>query len=150
MQIATGPTEFLAQWAAKKIGIEAFDRLHSAIGVCRDGKLAAVAVYTNHRKHPEGGSVEISFAADSPRWATREAVRLFLAHPFYSLGCHRITAIVEKRRKRSRKLCRGVGFVLEGKARKALPGKRDACIYGLLKEEFEAGKYGQGLSAVAA
>jgi RimJ/RimL family protein N-acetyltransferase len=143
MQIVTEPVEYLAQWAADRIrGVEHFDN-PAAIGVCRGDQLAAVAVYTDIKRWKGGGDCQISFAADTPKWATRETIGLFLGTPFQALGVSRITALVKKGHKRSRKLIEGVGFKREGAVRRADPDGSTLIIYGLLKEEFEAGKYGR-------
>ena len=69
--------------------------------------------------------------------------------PFDQWGCNRITAVVDKHFTHSRRLVEGVGFKLEGVVRKVLPGDwkypsgRDAVIYGLLRQDFEEGRFGQ-------
>jgi RimJ/RimL family protein N-acetyltransferase len=55
-------------------------------------------------------------------------------YPFNQLGCRRMTAMVGRRNKRSRKICEGLGFKLEGVHLKGLDGEQDVFSYGLLKE----------------
>lgn len=143
MQVVTEPVDFLADWAAKRIpGCTEF-KDPAAVGICRDGKLACVVVYTMLGSWKDGGHAEVSFASDNPRWATKEAVNLLLGIGFYTLGCSRLTARIEKRLRRSRKLVEGLGFVREGAMRQATPEGRTVILYGLLRKEFEEGKYGQ-------
>lgn len=121
----------LARWASERLGIE-FDK-YQTLGVLRGGQLAAVAVYHDYRE----GGVQISFVSDTPRWASREALRVILIdYPFDKLKVNRVTAVCRKKNKRVRRLLEGVGFKLEGVHRKGFPDG-DACSYGLLKEDFK-------------
>ncbi|MNO01960.1 putative ribosomal N-acetyltransferase YdaF [compost metagenome] len=70
-------------------------------------------------------------------------VRSFLNVYFNDLGFHRITAEVYDYNTRSRKLLERLGFVEEGRLRKARfwnGGFHDIIVYGLLAEEFFKGK----------
>jgi len=61
----------------------------AAIGVIdEDGKLIGGLVY--HNWDPEAGVVEISGAATSPRWLTRETIRHMYQFPFHQLGCQMV------------------------------------------------------------
>lgn len=102
----------------------------TAIGVARDGILIAGIAYTRFT----GAAVEMAIAADRPSWASPRVLAALFAYPFVQLGCRRVTAITARRNKRCRRLLEGVGFVLEGKARHALPDD-DAMIYGMLRRE---------------
>ncbi len=99
-------------------------------------------------------SIEVSFAFDSPLWATNYVLGAVCRYPFDQLGCIRVTAICAKKNKRSRQMVERIGFKLEGVARKAF-GKDDACIYGLLRpecrflEENNGQKFATGTPAAA-
>lgn len=140
MKVIANPkySQYLCAWAQKKIDGARFGEGAQALGVFRNDKLAAVAVYNNFSKTKAGGNIFIHFAAETPRWATREAIRFFLSYPFRQLGCNRITATIAKSNKPSRKLVYGIGFKLEGVMRAAAPDGKDFCIYGLTKDEFES------------
>jgi RimJ/RimL family protein N-acetyltransferase len=102
-----------------------------ALGVVRQNRLVGGIVYHNFR----GCDVEVVGAFEDPRWALPGSLRALFAYPFETLRCARITAIVARRNKRARRLCEGLGFRLEGVARKAIDGKQDAMIYGMLRAE---------------
>lgn len=109
-------------------------------------KLAGAVVYFCYR-HP---SIEVAIFSDDPRWAlNRDMVAEIIAYPFVQLGCKRITAMVDKHNKRSRKMVKRLGFVEEGKLREA-GDKGDVFIYGLLPNEYRLKSYGQEIDTHAA
>lgn len=129
----------IIEWVSRRIdGYDGFENA-VAIGVVRQGKIICGVVYHNYRQ--SGPSIEISFAADDPRWATKTNIHHLLAYPFEQLGCERVTGLVLEDNKTAIKFDEGVGFEQEGRIRRAHQGK-DILIYGLLREDFFNGKYG--------
>src|SRR6185436_12594652 len=59
-----------------------------AIGVLEDGKLIGGIVY--NQWNPEAGTIEITAAAISPRWLTRETIDHMYTYPFDQLGCQMV------------------------------------------------------------
>jgi RimJ/RimL family protein N-acetyltransferase len=127
----------VAAWVAARIPVRVSFEKCAAIGVAVDGKLIAGAVFTNYRELAHGKDIEVSFAADSPRWATRQNIRSIFSYPFTQLNCVRLTTIVSRKNKRARKLDVGLGFKLEGMVRKGYDGKYDAAVYGMLRSEAD-------------
>jgi hypothetical protein len=129
----------MAQWCAERLNepLEAFGfnrhgfPLFECIGFSRDDKLVCVVVLY----HKTTNGVFVSFAADTPRWASKENIAAWGNWIFVQMGLDRATATIKKSNKRSRKFVEGVGFRVEGKLRKAVKGE-DMIVYGLLKEEF--------------
>jgi hypothetical protein len=105
----------------------------TALGVIRNDQLVAGVVY--HRHRPADFDIEVTIASDTPNWAFPSTMRGLFAYPFEQLGCQRITSLIRKKNTRSRRFCEGLGFKLEGCARKAHLGREDLMIYGLLKPE---------------
>lgn len=104
----------------------------SAIGLVARGKiLAGMAVHTFL---PHYKSCEITFAADSPLWATKSSIRAMLAWPFEQLGCERIMTVIASSNTRALRIQEHLGFQLEGVCRMGCRPD-DAWIYGMLKEE---------------
>lgn len=124
-----GPQAVLLRWAGERLGIPDWGPA-KAIGVLRNGEIAAVAVFSQWRQP----NIEISFVTESRRWATPEAVRLIMRYPFIQLGCKRLTSTTEATNQRARAfLCR-LGFHEEGYHPDALP-TGDAVTYGLLARD---------------
>ena len=153
---AVGLDAQLGDWVAARLPITTDHRdfgPFTTMGVfdVRDGRqpaLIAAAVFHRYRQF----DLEITFAADTPRWATRGVIRAILQYPFVQLGCERVTTIVGRRNKRSRKLQRGLGFREEGIVRRGYDGRQDAVIYGMLRCECRwlEDENGQGLAVTAA
>lgn len=107
------------------------------IGIVRSGELLAVAVWHNFR----GTNIEVSFAADSPRWATKQSVRFVIGFPFWYIpGVRRVSAICEQRNKRVRKLLRGIGFREEG-VLQDLFLRDNGVLYAMTKRWFMRSKW---------
>ncbi len=122
-------------WVRQQIGYVPDFGACTALGlVADDGKPLAGAVY--HEYRPECATVMISFAAASPRWATENTIRAFLAYPFRELGVNKLRAAVMHTNERSLRLTSGVGFKREGTlADEFGPGKH-AVMFGMFPRYF--------------
>jgi hypothetical protein len=99
----------------------------TALGVVRGGELVGGAVYHGYLVH----DVQVSFALDRVAFIPWRAL---FSYPFLELGCARITAVVGRKNKKSRKLVEALGFKLEGVHLKGLDGHEDAFSFGMLRE----------------
>jgi len=104
----------------------------TAIGVIRSEKLAGGVVYFDY--DPKIPACQVAFAFDDPRWATKHVLRSVCNYPFLQLGCLRVSAVIARKNKRSRKMVERIGFKLEGVIRKGFVTE-DAMLYGLLRPE---------------
>lgn len=98
------------QWAALRIFQNggSFAPPFSTMGVFDGGNLIAVIVFHNYSS--EHGVIEISGAADTPRWLTRQVLYQMFAFPFLMLGCQMITMRVDPADKRLRRILTAYGF----------------------------------------
>lgn len=136
-QLVFGNDAIIAAWVASKIPRmtgQTFPHGSKAIGVTRRGAIIAGIVYHNY--YPEYKNIEISMAADSPMWATREVITALLRYPFIQLGCRRVTTCTPIRNKRALKFNYGIGFKKEGVIRRGY-GNQDMIICGMLRKEAE-------------
>jgi len=124
----------LKAWIAQRIPDYRSGSHTVCIGIEREQKLLAVVAWDNWR----GRDIEVTFASDNPRWATRQTIMTLLAYPFIQLGCQRVTSFVYKSNKRARRLNEGLGFVQEGKHRDAGKNLEPVFSYGLTKRDFVA------------
>jgi hypothetical protein len=128
--------DLVAHWVATKLrDVSDFGIEPKCIAISDGEFVVAAAVYHDYRDT----DIQISFAADTARWATKSNIAAILRYPFAS-GCRRVTAICHPKNRRVRKLLTGLGFVHEGTLRDAFPTSH-ALLYGLTKKDFERGKY---------
>jgi RimJ/RimL family protein N-acetyltransferase len=90
------------------------------VAVISRHEIVAVACYNNF--YP-GKDIEISFASDHPRWATKNSIREILGYPFFQLNVQRVSARAPKSNKKTRRLMKGIGF-------------EPLFIYGLIREDY--------------
>jgi RimJ/RimL family protein N-acetyltransferase len=139
----------VAHWVAERIPhaavrIPYYDRGQvfgpaAAIGVMDDlGEMLAGVVFHNY--DPFVKSIEVSCASTGARWGNRETFRSILRYPFEQLNVARLSAATPKRSTSPRRFLEGLGFKREGSLRKAF-GDDDAILYGLLAEDWAAGRF---------
>ena len=124
----------LSLWAGNHLGfggpIRGYDPI--AIGVARNGKVVAVALFANH----QGPNIEVTFVTSTPRWASREMIKGILSYPFAQLGCKRVTAVTEECNDLARAFLERLGFRQEGIHPDAFPSGQ-GISYGLLRQDAE-------------
>jgi hypothetical protein len=106
---------------------------YQAIGLERGGKLSAGVVYTD----ASPTNVVTSIVCEGP--ITRRFLYVAFWYPFGQLQVRRITALVEEWNEKSLRFCEGLGFVREGRMRKAATNGGDIIVMGILRHE--AGKW---------
>lgn len=83
-----------------------------AIGVISDqGEMLAGVVYHDFQAAYE--TIQLSMAADSPRWAKRGVIRGLLHYPFEQVGIHKLWTATPHTNTRAIKFNKGVGFKQE-------------------------------------
>lgn len=132
--------QFLKAWIEQRL--ESNLGQAACLGVWRDDRLVAVCAYNNYKKF----DIEINFAADHPRWATKQVVTWLLSYPFVQLKTQRVTALVKKSNRRARKLLVGIGFKEEGCHPHSAANLETVFSYGLLRPKFME-KYLSGVEA---
>lgn len=110
-----------------------------AIGVLSNaGELIAGVVY--HNFDPFTQNIEVSCAATTGRWGNLEIFRALLRYPFGQANCNRVTAVTPRRATSTRRFLEGLGFKREGSIRRGFLSD-NAIVYGLLREEWEQGRF---------
>ena len=139
---AIGYDAQLAAWLEKRVPHFTAAPGTRCLGIVRGQRLLAVVAYSNFSEPGEvwAGDVEMSAAADSPRWWSRSVGRDVFSIPFRQFGVGRVTARVRKRDRRTRRFVEGVGFRLEGVMRHALRTD-DVCVYGMTRRDWENSNY---------
>ncbi len=80
-----------------------------AVGLEHQGRIAAVCVY--HNFIPQHGRCEISFAADSLKWATLNNIRAFLSVPFEQYGLNAVYTFTAHTNVRALRVNERIGLI---------------------------------------
>lgn len=137
--VHTGILERFAGWAASRIPhVRRPERFGAAtiIAVCAEPRLdrdpLAAVVY--HNDEPDCRCLEISMAADTPRWATRGNIRACLHYPFRQLGYAVVVCRVPRKARRTKRFLSGIGFTICGTVPRGF-GDDDCSIYAMTREQ---------------
>lgn len=149
--------QVLLEWAAKRIPwmqphaamqalgvVEGPDLSHPLLAVCiYHGYIAPTQipafVHDGERVPALNwyGLCEISFAASSPKWATRRTISNLLRIPFLQYHCRKVTTVIPSTNKRAIRFNEGIGLKPEGTLRHHYAKGVHACIFGMLRTEFD-------------
>lgn len=143
-----GYDEKLARWACERIPWMAYHDTMKAVGIATggeaDSQLLGVCVFNNYYAPQviDGktwyGLVEISFAAASPKWATRSTISRLLSIPFDQYNCRKVATVIPSTNKRAIRFNEGIGLRPEGTLRHHFAKGVHACIHGMMKSEYDA------------
>lgn len=123
--------EYIAKWVSDRIPhVESFANMKTIGVMDRIGNPLGAVVYHEYRDN----DIQMSCAADSARWLTRNILGKIFEYPFKQLECVRVTALAPFRNSHTRAFLEKIGFQQEGIMRRGF--KDDDCvIYGMLREE---------------
>ena len=131
-------TDMVGQYVMEKIpGLVLTPGMFVAFMIVNDQMdFVGGVVFTNYRETDgKPTDVEISCAAETPIAFKDDVCRAIFKYVFETAGCVRCTSITVKGNKKARDFLQGLGFQLEGNIRSGYDGRRDALIYGLLRDE---------------
>lgn len=142
MRLLFGHDQVVARWVKDHIEHMRSDfGPSSAIGVTDEqGQPLAGVVF--HDYQPDYGTIQLSAAASSPRWASRRVIASILSYPFRQLGVHKVWTATQHTNTRAIRFNKGIGFVQEGVLRDHFGQSVHAVICRMLKQDYEA-RYGQ-------
>lgn len=137
-----GQSQMVADWVAARIpGCERGFNKCQGVGVLRGTELIAGVVF--HNWSPESGTIEVSAAATSPKWATRKNLTELFAYPFEGIGCRLVIARTSEANKRVRKL-----WLAFGATEHILPDLRaegvGECVLILTKDAWQKSRFNNG------
>lgn len=99
-----------------------------------------------HNYSPESGVMEMSAAADSPRWMTRRVLHAMHSYIFEDADCQMAVMRVSEQNKRMLRIGERFGYTPHRIPR--LRGRDEAeILFTLTDDEWKAGKYGKTISA---
>jgi RimJ/RimL family protein N-acetyltransferase len=137
LKLIFGQDEAVAKWVGSHIPHmgAALLKDFSAIGVL-DAENRPVAGVIYHDFIRDYGTIQISMAATTPRWAQRGTIRALLHYPFEQLGCNKVWTATPHTNERAIRFNRGLGFRQEGVLRHQFGRGVHAVVCGLLRNEY--------------
>lgn len=141
MRLLFGHDAVVSTWVARHIPHMAGDfGPSSAIGVVDEsGNPMAGIVF--HDYQPNYGTIQLSAAAESPRWATRNVISAILGYPFRQLMVHKVWTATQHKNDRAIRFNKGIGFTQEATLKDHFGRGDHAIICRMLKKDFER-RYG--------
>lgn len=142
MRLLFGQDQIVATWVARHIPhMQSEFGPSSAIGVTDEsGEPMAGVVF--HDYQPAYGTIQLSAAAISPRWATKRIVARMLHYPFGELKVHKVWTATQHQNERALKFNEGVGFKREGVLRDHFGTGIHAVICRMFDNDYRR-RYGQ-------
>ena len=129
--IYAGQDAFLLDWANEKLGVK-FDYrdCHWISNIGDNGIILGVVIMSRFSPW----NCELSVVSISPRFLTRELLRVVFNYLFNQIGLVRATSVIETDNEKALKLNRGLGFIDEGLLKNWF-GSKDGIVLGLLKKD---------------
>ena len=135
-------TPIIGRWVRERTtstGEIGFDGAYNAIGVVHKNEIVAGFIY--HDWNPTYKTIQMTLAANTPRWGTRRIIEGLLHYPFVELGVQRITVLVNEKNHASLRLAEGVGFKREAVLEKAAGEYGNILVLRLFISEWLSGKF---------
>ncbi|KAA0971077.1 GNAT family N-acetyltransferase [Aureimonas fodinaquatilis] len=129
-ELLLNESDLVSRWIARQITDEPDLSGAVAFGAVRNGMLVGGIAFTEMR-HPD---MRVTVAGYGP-WLSLRLLRTGFAYAFIDQDCRRITAMVKRTNKPSRKLVEKLGFKLEGVHRQSFADGGTLCSYGMLRTE---------------
>tara|TARA_R110002126_G_scaffold253479_1_gene396551 strand:- start:875 stop:1318 length:444 start_codon:yes stop_codon:yes gene_type:complete len=130
MKIITEPKELIGRYVAQKQGRSPDWGLYVAFGLVNNNEELIAGVVFNGYIAP---NIMMHISAET---LTPGFVSTIMHYAFVKNNCKRVTGIIDKNNKKSRRFAHHLGAKLEGVMKDASPSG-DLCIYGLMKSDAE-------------
>lgn len=109
-----------------------------ALGVVEDDKIIGALVF--HNWVPENGTIEVSGAADSPRWYSRAVIEAATDYVFRRLGCQMMIARQRRDNIKARKCWLALGAD-EVRIPRMYGREADGTVITLTEEQWQESKF---------
>lgn len=147
MRLVRDDSENVADWVAAQVphvGRVGFGNCKAIGVVSNDGAPLCGVVF--HDYQPLAKTMQISLAAVSARWATRNILGDILHYPFEELGLFKVWSVTPADNERAQRFALGIGFRKEATLRHQFGPKNHAVFVGMIAPEYRE-KYGRSLHA---
>lgn len=131
--------EELCQWVEEGIYgySNGYDGTSKAIGYIHDGNLIAAVTYSDFKAREDGSfyDLEMGIYSIDKRWCNRQYLRAVFAYPFIQLRLERVQTVCSANDEGVIMFNKRLGFIQEGRHRKAWVSGCDAISWSMLKDE---------------
>ena len=132
-----GADNEVSEWVSKQFSeTPDYFKPCRAIGIVNNKQLIAGIIYNNQESSfgiPY--MLEMTIASIDKRWATRHNLKALFSYPFIQLRLKRVNTRCDSQDQGVMMFNKRLGFVEEGRHRKAFSNGSDAISFGMLKEE---------------
>ena len=108
-------------------------------GVLRRGELVAGVAF--HDWQPEARTMQLSMAASSPVWATREVLAGLFRYAFETAGAHKLWTAIPHKNARALRFNAGIGMKREAVLRHHFGLKSHAVICSMMSDEWRRSRW---------
>ena len=121
-------------WAKKVMGIQSLSGDVTTVSLVDDkGDFLAVTAFSSYT----GNNMDMHIAArPKSRWLSRSYFNAAFELPFLVLEVPRVTGLIRASNLDAQRFGSRLGFLYEGRMRKAFSDGEDLVLYGLLREEY--------------
>lgn len=110
-----------------------------AAGVVRDGCMVAGVAF--HDWQPGCATMQLSMAADSPRWASGDVVRGLFRYAFETAGANKLWTATPHTNERALRFNIGIGMKREATLRHHFGAKSHAVVCSMLRAEWQRSRW---------
>lgn len=107
--------------------------------VAKGGKIAALVAF--HQFDPMAQTIQLTMAADDPRWCSRQTVAALLAYAFETCGVNKLYTSIPGDNARAIKVNAGLGLKPEAEIPEMYGPGRSAVICGMTQADWLASKW---------
>lgn len=125
----------VADWVGSRIPHVSTFGPCTGIAVLNEDRILAGVVY--HDYQPDFGTVQLSMAADNPRWAKKEIIAGLLQYPFEQLGCYKVWTATPVENTMALRVNEHIGFLREAVLNSMFGKGRHGVLMRLLKPKYE-------------
>lgn len=123
----------ISNWVCEMLGFDnSWVGDNYTIGIELEGKMIAGIIFNNYRKNCD---VTLTIYSNNPRWCNKRILKYVFGVCFNKLNCRRVSVLVSKDNAKSLKLCKHLGFKVEGLLRQFRDNGEDCYFMGMLKTE---------------
>lgn len=141
MKLVSDNSPGVAAWVAQRIpGLERGFGPCAAIGIAdAGGNAVAGFVFHDLQTWPDGATMQLSLASDSPRWLfnRRSLSRAILYYPFYTQGVWKLWTAIPHTSERTLKLGQTFGFTREAMLVDQFGRKKHAMISRMFRKDYD-------------